>query len=160
MRKHRRIVGALVSVALTAGLFAALAPSAGAVNIGEEGCTPGYWKNHTDNWEEYTPTSKLGNQNWDIPASLADFNGKTFQQALSFKGGTGLKGAAEILFRAVVAAYLNAAHEGVGYPYRRFTDPGHLQEWIRTTLATESRAEYLALAAELDAANNLGCTLS
>ena len=159
MRRHRRIIGALVSVALTAGLFAALAPSAGATNIGEEGCTPGYWKNHTDNWEEYTPSSKLGNQNWDIPASLSEFNDVTFLQALKFKGGENLKGAAEILFRAVVAAYLNAAHEGVGYPYRRFTDPGNLQSWIRDVLATEKRARYLELAAELDAANNLGCPL-
>ncbi|MEX0753941.1 MAG: hypothetical protein WD556_02335 [Actinomycetota bacterium] len=159
MPKHRRIVGALVSVALAAGLFVGLMPSAGAVNIGEEGCTPGYWKNHTDNWEEYTPGSKLGNQNWDIPASLSDLNGKTFEQALSFKGGTGLSGAAKVLFRAVVAAYLNAAHEGVGYPYRRFDEPGNLQTWIRDTLATKNRAAYLELAAELDAANNLGCPL-
>ena len=159
MRKHRRIIGALVSVALTAGLFAALAPSATAENIGNEGCTPGYWKNHQDNWEEYTTGSKLGNQNWDIPASLASYNDKTFLQALKFQGGTGLDGAAEVLFRAVVAAYLNAAHEGVGYPYRRFQHPGNLQSWIRDTLATEKRAKYLELAAELDAANNLGCPL-
>ncbi|MEX2275214.1 MAG: hypothetical protein WEA10_06600 [Actinomycetota bacterium] len=156
----RKVIGAIISIALTAGLFAVLAPSAGAVNIGEEGCTPGYWKTHTSNWEEYTTGSKLGNQNWDIPASIGSFNDKTFLQALKGTGGTGLNGAATILFRAVVASYLNAAHEGVGFPYRRFQDPGNLQEWIRTTLATENRDAYLELAATLDAANNLGCPLN
>jgi len=157
---RKRIIGSIVSLALTAGLFAVLAPSAVAENIGTEGCTPGYWKNHTSNWEEYTPSSKLGNQNWDIPASLSSFNGKTFLQALNGGGGTGLNGAATILFRAVVASYLNAAHEGVGYPYRRFQEPGDLQVLIRTTLATQNRDAYLELAAMLDAANNLGCPLN
>ena len=27
--------------------------------LGEDGCTPGYWKNHTENWEEYTPDREL-----------------------------------------------------------------------------------------------------
>jgi hypothetical protein len=48
----------MLTVSLLAG--AAIVPaSAGATNIGSEGCTPGYWKNHTENWEEYTPSTKL-----------------------------------------------------------------------------------------------------
>ena len=28
--------------------------------MGYEGCTPGYWKNHQDNWEETNPSVLFG----------------------------------------------------------------------------------------------------
>jgi len=133
--------------------------AANATNIGNEGCTPGYWKNHTNNWEEYTPASLVGN-NWDLPPSLSSFNSWTFLQALQGGGGPGITGAAQILLRASVAAYLNAAHEGVGYPYRRFTDPFNMKLQINNAFASEDRATMLALATTLDKANNLGCPLN
>ena len=61
--------------------------------------------------------------------------------------------------RASVAAFLNAAHEGVGYPYRRFGDPGNLQATINAALASLDRQTMLDLATWLDTANNLGCPL-
>jgi hypothetical protein len=148
----------VAAVAMVAAI--AVAPTAAhATNIGEEGCTPGYWKNHTDNWQEYTVDSKIGN-NWDLPPSLASFANETFLQALDGGGGPGITGAATILFRASVAAYLNAAHEGVGYPYRRFTDPFNMKLQINNALASEDRDTMLALATTLDNANNLGCPLN
>ncbi len=48
MRKST-VIGAAI------GLFGALIFSTTTVhasNIGEEGCTPGYWKTHTENWLE------------------------------------------------------------------------------------------------------------
>lgn len=127
-------------------------------NIGEEGCTPGFWKNHTADWQEYTPTTTLGDL-FDFPASLSAFADDSLLDGLQGDGGPGLTGGAEILLRAGVAAHLNAAHEGVGYPYRRFAQPGPLSGWINDALASEDRDTMLELAETLDNANNLGCPL-
>jgi hypothetical protein len=136
-----------------------LVAPASAVNIGNEGCTPGYWKNHTSNWEEYTTASKLKN-NFDLGAFEAKWGDSTFKQALSFKGGPGLDGAFQILMRATVAGFLNAAHEGVGYPLRRFIDPGNMQATVNLALASGDRATMISLAKEYDGYNNLGCPLN
>jgi len=155
MRKLGSFVAAAVAVAV---LGVGGVGSAGATNIGEEGCTPGYWKNHTENWQEYRPDSLL-RFNFTIPSSLASFQNKTFLEVLQGGGGPGLEGAATILFRASIAAFLNAAHEGVGFPLRRFDEPGEMQAAINAALATGDRQTMLDLAAELDALNNLGCPL-
>jgi hypothetical protein len=81
-------------------------------------------------------------------------------QALNAQGGTGVKGATEILVRAASAAYLNAAHEGVGYPYRRFSSPFNIQLKVNTALASLTRSKIINLATTLDTANNLGCPLN
>ena len=109
----RRILGsALAALAVTAAAGVLAVAPAGATNIGEEGCTPGFWKNHTSQWEEYTPTTLL-KWNFDIPDELAQFRNLTFLQALKLRGGSDIDGAAEILFRAAIASFLNAAHEGL-----------------------------------------------
>ena len=136
-----------------------VAAPASATSIGTQGCTPGYWRNHTGNWQEYATGSKLG-FNWTIPDALAGYRGKTFQAALSFQGGPGVDGAAQILFRAAVVADLNAAHEGVGYPYRRFGQPGSIQATVNAALASGNRQKMIDTASWLDAANNLGCPLN
>jgi hypothetical protein len=149
-------------IAVVAVLFALLLPvgQAGAVTIGDdEGCTPGYWKNHAESWEEYQPGKKLGDL-WNFPASLSSFEDVTMLQALDGGGGPGVSGATKILMRAAVAAYLNAAHDGIGYPYRRFTDPFNIELQVNNALASEDRDTILALATTLDNANNLGCPLN
>jgi hypothetical protein len=131
---------------------------ASAENIGNEGCTPGFWKNHTDLWEEYDPTDTLG-ELFVFPSELSGFAGITLEAALDGGGGKGLEGGATILMRAAVAAYLNAAHEGVGYPLRRFVDTVNgpaLQTQINTALASLDRDTMLDLASHLDGLNNLG----
>jgi hypothetical protein len=158
-RRNSRKTAAIAAVAVSMAGFVVTAPAAGATNIGNEGCTPGYWKNHTDNWQEYRPTTPLGNQ-WTFPTELASFKRVTFLQALQGGGGPGTDGAGKILMRAATAAYLNAAHEGVGYPYRRFGEPGNLKTQINGALASRDREKMLSLADRLDAANNLGCPLS
>jgi len=65
-----------------------------------------------------------------------------------------------LLLHHAVAAYLNAAHEGLGYPYRRFGEPGDLRDAINSALASGDRATMLELKDKLDAANNLGCPLN
>ena len=155
---HKRILAGFVVMAAMLTVVPLGSPAV-ATGIGNEGCTPGYWKNHPDSWEEYTPDTKLGDL-WTFPAELSGFADWTMLDALNAQGGPGLDGATEILVRAATAAYLNAAHDGVGYPYRRFTSPGKLQHRINTALASLSRAKILDLATLLDTANNLGCPLN
>jgi hypothetical protein len=163
---RKRIIRSAILGVVSAALVGGLVPQAAAERIGNEGCTPGYWKNHQDNWEEYLPTDTLGDhesdpsREWVIPDELASFRDVTFADALASGGGTGLDGAARILFRATVAAYLNASHEGLGYPYRRFTSPFNILSQLNAALASLDRATMLRLARTLDRANNLGCPLS
>jgi hypothetical protein len=152
-----RIRLAAIAMAAAVPLTVLSGGVASAENIGQQGCTPGYWKNHTSNWEEYRPTTQLGT----IFTSLAGtkYATMTLQQALSLKGGTGVDGATQILLRAAAAAVLNAAHEGVGYPYRRFGE-FKIIEKVNAAISSGSRAKMLDLANTLDRANNLGCPLN
>ncbi len=156
----RSLAVGLSAATLVTGLAAA---PTGATNIGTEGCTPGYWKNHTDSWweDEFTTISPdrplyAGGAFW----VTTPLRGDTFLDALSYQGGPGAAGAERILLRAAVAAFLNAAHEGVGYPYRRYTDPLAIVPSVNEAIKSGDRARMLALATVLDNANNLGCPLN
>lgn len=157
----RTFITMLATASLAAGL-AVSAPATG-TTIGNEGCTPGYWKNHTDNWleDEFTmisPTRPIyAGGAFYVTAPL---RGDTFLQALSYQGGPGKAGAERILLRAAAAAFLNAAHEGVGYPYRRYTDPLAIVPTVSDAIRSGDRERMLALATQLDTANNLGCPLN
>lgn len=156
MRSAARFVAIVVLSAASVSL--STAPS-GAVRIGEgEGCTPGFWKNHRSAWEEHSPSQTL-QQFFTIPDELASFRTVTFHQALQGGGGSGLEGAAKILFRAAVAAFLNAAHEEIDYPYRRFAEPFNIQLKVNQALASLDRATMLKLAEHLDDVNNAVCPL-
>jgi hypothetical protein len=168
---QKKTVLKLIAGVTFAGTCMMAAP-AGANFVGpDQGCTPGYWKNHSQSWEEYTTTTTVGSV-WTFPASLASFKTETFQQALQGGGGPGVNGAVTILLRAAVASYLNAANDSVGYPLRRW-QPSPFQPWasdprfangirgaVIDALATQDRDTILALATTLDDANNLGCPLS
>jgi hypothetical protein len=148
----RRAVVVAIAAMIAVGLSGVTAP-ANANRIGNDGCTPGYWKNHTDDWEETKPTELFSALFSDGTSGV--LAGVTMQQALAGGGGSGVSGAEKILARAAAAAWLNAAHEGLGYPLRR--------NWFvsRVVDALESgdRQQMLSLAAELDELNNLGCPL-
>jgi hypothetical protein len=119
---------------------------------GGEGCTPGYWKNHTESWEGYAPYQSLSSV---FAATPAQYASTTLLQGLSFNGGNGVDGASRILLRAAVAAVLNAANDEVDYRYTT----AQITSQVNAALASGNRATILALAADLDAANNGGCTL-
>lgn len=153
-----KMIRRVATVAIVGGLLLGTMPSATARNIGQEGCTPGYWKNHTDNWEEYKAGTLVAAV-FDLPAG-SPYAELTLEEALALKGGPGVDGATRILLRAATAAVLNAAHEGLGYPYRRFNDPFNIVATVNTALASSDRAAMLDLAATLDDANNLGCPLN
>lgn len=157
----KKFIAAAAVASLALGIM--LVAPASATNIGDgEGCTPGYWKNHTSNWQEYTPTTKL---NVDPKGfTLGDFEAKwgnsTFLDALKFKGGSGLDGAFQILMRASAASALNAADERLDFPLRRFGNPFNIQAQVNAALASGDRATMLALATELDDYNNADCPLN
>ena len=165
-----RVRASVAAVVLTVAV--GVASAAGANVVGpDQGCTPGYWKNHTESWQEYTATTKLQSL-FTIPANLASFRTETMLDALQGGGGPGLTGAVTILVRAAAAAYLNAAHDGVGFPLRRSL-PSPYAPWssdprfaagmrgaVSNALASGDRTTILDLATVLDDANNLGCPLN
>ena len=161
----------MMTIATVAGVCLLSTP-AGATTVGpDEGCTPGYWKNHTASWQEYVPTTPLSHL-FTFPAAVSTFQSETMLTALNGGGGPGLNGATTILLRAATAAYLNAAHDSIGYPLRRLL-PSPFQPWasdprfangihgaVNDALASLDRNTILALATTLDNANNLGCPLN
>ncbi len=152
-----RITKVLYSGAIACSIVAGGVVSASATNIGNEGCTPGYWKNHTSNWQEYSPNQTLDSV--FLNTNLGKYSKTTLSQALALKGGTGVDGATQILLRAATASVLNAAHEGLGYPLRRAGSDGIFAQ-VRKALASGDRATILNLAKKLDNLNNLGCPLN
>ena len=116
---------------------------------GDEGLTPGYWKNHLSAWTApYTAATTL---------AQAGFAGGLFQtttllSALQGGGGPGLSGAQKILYRAACAALLNAASPDVDYPLT----VAQVLAQTNAAVATGNRDAILSAAATLDGYNNLG----
>jgi hypothetical protein len=123
----------------------------------DTGCTPGYWKNHTDSWAGtgFNPSQTAGSV-FTGASAFPSLAGKTLLQTLQGGGGSGLEGAAKILLRAAVAALLNAGHSGVDYP--RTT--AEILADTNSALTSGNRDTMLSLATELDNDNNLGCPLN
>ena len=125
--------------------------------LGEDGCTPGYWKNHASSWTGtgYSPGQTVGSV-FSGASAFPSLASSTLLQALQGGGGPGTAGAAEILLRAAVAALLNASHAGVDYP----RTAASIIADVNAALASNNRSTMLTLAAGLDADNNLGCPLN
>ena len=130
-------------------------------NRPNEGCTPGYWKNHPEAWP---PTGFSTGQTVASVFSragsspYANLGSQTLMQALAFQGGETIEGAAEILLRASVSAALNAAHPGVNYP----RTVGDIVADVNSALNSQDRSTILNLASQLDRDNNGpgGCPLN
>jgi hypothetical protein len=124
---------------------------------GYQGCTPGYWKNHTASWPPtgYTTGQDIDTVFASVNTYYSDLGNAGLREALSFTGGSGNHGAAEILLRAAVAALLNAAHPNVAYPRTAASVIADVN-----TALLDDRDTMLALAALLDADNNRGCPLN
>lgn len=124
---------------------------------GTDGCTPGYWKNHTGSWAGtgYSPGQTVVSV-FSGASAFPSLASQTLLQALQGGGGPGTLGAAKILLRAATAAVLNAAHGGVDYP----RTSAQIIADVNAALASNNRNTMLALAAALDSDNNGGCTLN
>lgn len=149
-------------LAVASLVCAAYAAPASAGVYGDEGCTPGYWKNHTDDWLE----TEDGAISYETTAIFGDIFGVSYNvtllDALQGGGGNNIAGAQKILARAATAALLNAAHDGIGYPLSRYfaTEDGDaLFEAVQDVWNSGDRQAILDLATDLDAMNNLGCPL-
>jgi hypothetical protein len=154
----RLLVGALL---MSLPIIGVSATAAHATGVGNQGCTPGYWKTHTDSWQEADPAQLVKSKYVDATAHVADW---TLLQALQGQGGPGVDGASEILARAAVAAWLNAANDNVLYPWRRdavgLGGRPPLVDTVNAAFASGDRATMIALAKRLDTDNNLGCPLN
>ncbi len=120
---------------------------------GDEGCTPGYWKNHPEAWTGFATGQTLESV-FDVPDALG-LDSVSLMAALEFGGGSGTLGASQILLRAAVAALLNSSSGGVDYPLTT----AQVIAQVNAALASGSRSTILALATDLDNKNNLGCPL-
>ena len=132
------------------------AASVTATRVGNEGCTLGFWSQNTGAWagSDFAPGDLLGDV-FDLTAypTLAD---DTLLQALSYNGGPALVDKVKLLLKQSVAAILSASHDGVGYPY----GTADVIDWVNNAIASGDADEVGDLKDDLDAANNLGCSLS
>jgi hypothetical protein len=104
---------------------------------GGEGCTPGYWRNHFEDWP---PTGYSPSADFDATFGVDYFNPNiTLGQAVVLGGG-GVNAVA----RHGTAGLLSAAHPDVDYPYT-------VAEVIAFVQAGDKSA--------LEEANELGCSI-
>lgn len=123
---------------------------------GDQGCTPGYWKNHLDSWAGSGYTSASAVVTVFTSATTYVAADATLLDALKFKGGAGVDGAVRILLRSAVAALLNSKSAELAYPLYA----PYLIVDVNAAINTGDRDMILALADELDLKNNLGCPLN
>jgi hypothetical protein len=121
---------------------------------GGQGCTPGYWKNHIESWQGYTPSQALSPV--FSPAGLGTLASDTLLTALKYGGGSTLEAKKRILLRAAVASVLNAAHSGVAFG----STPAEIISAVNAALESNDGSAILALATDLDERNNAGCKLN
>jgi hypothetical protein len=114
--------------------------------VGREGCTPGYWKNHTEDWPAtgYSTVQTL-EAVFDVPNALG-LDNVTLLTALGTGGG-----GVSALLRHAVAALLNAAHPAVDYP---LTIEGVISA-VNAALASGNETTIENLKNQLDTWNNL-----
>ena len=127
------------------------------MNIGHEGCTPGYWLDHVDGWREAEPGDLFSDTFSDGTSGALD--GITLHRALAGGDGLGLPRAELALARAATAALLNAAHEDVGYPWNLHSHglAGRppLVPTVIEALGSGNPGAIFALTSRLDMDNNL-----
>jgi hypothetical protein len=124
------------------------------VVTGNEGCTPGFWKNHPDLWHTYSPEDLVGDV-FIIPAELSALADDTLMEALNYDGGKGAIGAARNLLRHAVAALLNAADPDVNYA---MSEAAIIAD-VNAALATLDKGTIEMLKNDLDYYNNAGCSI-
>ena len=111
---------------------------------GGEGCTPGFWKTHTDEWPApYEPSTLFEDVFGESPLD----DDLTLLQALNLGGG-GLNA----LARAAVAALLNAASDEIDFEFTVEEVIAMFQEAIETGNIEDVKDEF-------DRENNRGCPI-
>ena len=111
---------------------------------GNEGCTPGFWKNHTDAWEGFSPNQTVVSVFGDAPSSVANL---TLLQGLQLGGG-----GVNALTRQAIAALLGAASSNVDYPLT----VQEVIDMVNAAFASGDAATIESLKDTLDEFNNFG----
>jgi hypothetical protein len=116
-----------------------------------QGCTLGYWKNHTESWQGYQSGQLLSTAGFVGAPRPSD----TLLQALRYKGGPQLTDKVNLLLKQAVAAILSAEHDDVNYAQ---TVAEILAE-VNAAIASQDQVTILTLQQELNTLNNAGCPL-
>jgi hypothetical protein len=135
------------------------------------GCTPGFWKQpqHFGYWTApYVPDGDaptlVGQVFEGIGGYFPELADDTLLEALSYKGGRDLEGAARIYLRAAVATLLSSAYNldqgGDPWQYAEWT-PDAIANRVVQVLSWGSRKAIISNAEVFDGYNNteLGCPL-
>jgi hypothetical protein len=120
---------------------------------GDDGCTPGFWKNHPEDWQGFSTNQTLASV--FNPAGLGGLGSTTLLDALKFKGGSTVTAAKRILLRQAVAALLNSAHSGVDFELTT----AQVVAAVNAALASNNRSTILAAKNGLARLNERGCPL-
>lgn len=137
--------------------------------IGDQGCSPGYWKNHTDGTDPDDPYPATRYEPGDsvvtvflvtdattiglINAFDTDGDGVlSLVEAMNVNGGAGV----ELLLRHGTAGLLSAAHSAVFYPYSE----AMLLQMISEAYNSGDVSVMAALAIELANYSKLGCPIN
>ena len=113
-----------------------------------EGCTLGYWKNHTDRWCDAYTTCTLYNSVFAESTLSPEL---TLLQALNLNGNT----AGENLARQSVASLLNICSEDVSFN-SEFATIAALQDYVNAAFTSGALNDA---GSHLDFLNNAGCPL-
>lgn len=115
MKNIRKILAIGVTIIL---LFSGILGIVSGCEV-REGFTPGFWKNHIEEWAStgLNPSMLVGDV-LTLPPGYENLADDTLLQALKYRGGRGLEGAAKNMLRAAVAGLLNSAHPDINYPYK------------------------------------------
>jgi len=113
---------------------------------GDDGCSPGYWKNHPESW---AASGFNTTDDFDTIFSVNAFDpDRSLMNALRSGGGGMNK-----MGRMATAALLNASHPGVNFPLS-------ITQVINQVHNAITSGNLEPLASDLDVLNNLDCTLN
>ncbi len=119
---------------------------------GEEGCTPGYWKNSPGCWECYKPGT-LFSDVFGVVITVRAGGKKTIKDPTLMQALEATGGDVNALARHAVAALLNACDEDIAYPMSEAKIIAAVQE----ALKPGNEDQIGPLKDMLDMYNNLGC---
>jgi len=126
---------------------------------GDQGCTPGYWKNNHAGWagggakdqSPYEPGDNFESIFKDVTETSNSGAKLTIQTALELNGG-----GARALIRHAAAALLNASHAKVFYG---IASPDDVIDAFNEAYNSGSRSVIEAQKNEFDELNNAGCSI-
>jgi hypothetical protein len=112
-----------------------------------EGCGQGFWKNKLNAWGPtgYSPTQSIGSVFTAANAAFPSLASQSLRAGLSFSGGSGPTGGAQLLLRSAITSLLNASHPNISSP----TDPAQLIADVNAALSGD-RKRMVKLKADLN----------